>query len=153
MRPTILLLTFMLLSAPAQAHNLLVRSTVDGEQKDVLVEVFFEDDTPAGQAQVRVENRLKKEIARGVTDDKGLWKFPVPKDGVYHIYADAGAGHRARSRLVIGQTDLVVPSREEQTAFPWQRLAIGLIALIVMTAACWWAARAFQKGTPPNPPL
>ena len=79
------------LPAPVFAHAVGVDCTVRGDK--VEVEGFFDDDSPAQKAKVRVVNAKGELIADGITDEKGRWSFRTPAPGKYQVELDAGAGH------------------------------------------------------------
>src|SRR5262245_61919530 len=85
--------------APATAwgHNVGVECKVHAERVDV--EVFFDDNTPGGQASVQVVNERGEVVASGATDALGKWSFPRPGPGKHHVRVDAGAGHHAECTL------------------------------------------------------
>jgi nickel transport protein len=127
------------LTAPAlQAHAIGLSCKLVG--RDVRVEAYFDDDTPARQAKITVRNTAREIVAQGRTDDQGVWTFTPPAPAAYEVTVDAGAGHLALQRLVV--PDAIAednrlgngPSRTEFTQFPWPRLAagLGLIALVAL---------------------
>jgi hypothetical protein len=138
MRYGTLILILFLTPALADAHALGVQAKLkDGK---VHVEVYYDDDTPAIKAKVKVLSG-KDEIAAGVTDKDGLWSFAKPDAGKYEIHADAGAGHAAKTTLTIPRTTATPvslsdgPSREEFTSTPWLKIGIGVGAIAVMCTA------------------
>lgn len=138
MRHGILISILFLTPALADAHALGVQAKLkDGK---VHVEVYYDDNTPAIKARVKVHNG-KDEIASGETDKDGLWSFAKPDAGKYEIQADAGAGHAAKTTLTIpGATATPAslsagPSREEFTSTPWLKIGIGVGAIVVMCTA------------------
>src|SRR5260370_40786487 len=66
----------------------------------VVIDVFYDDDSAAVRARVRVLDG-DKEIATGLTDEKGGWSFARPAPGRYTIDVDAGAGHRAPPESIV----------------------------------------------------
>jgi uncharacterized GH25 family protein len=117
------------------AHAVGLEAKIVGE--NVVVEVFFDDDTPAQKAKVRIEDGAKAVIAQGVTDEKGTFTFAKPKAGTYRIIVDAGAGHATKSTLEITETPVPMtdePTRDEFTG--WQRYgkaAIGIAVIVVLS--------------------
>ena len=75
MRSSLPVLVLLIGAAPAFAHKLYVDPTLVGDR--LRVEVYYDDDTPAQDAQVTVlfgdEN-----LATGRTDEKGVWSCPAP---------------------------------------------------------------------------
>src|SRR6266571_8807784 len=86
-------LTLAMVPPSAQAHAVGLEWRFRDDR--VVIDVFYDDDSPAVRARVRVLDG-DKEIATGLTDEKGGWSFARPAPGRYTIDVDAGAGHRAR---------------------------------------------------------
>ena len=129
------ILTFAILLTPtmAHAHALGVQAKIkDGK---VFVEVYYDDDSPAGKAKVKLL-KGKDEIAAAVTDAEGRCSFDAPAPGKYEIHADAGAGHNAKTTLTTASDG---PSREEFTSTPrlkihWRRV-IGRVGVAFLLAS------------------
>lgn len=131
----------------AWAHNIDFEWKQVGER--VTVEAFFDDDTPAREARVQLLDQDKVVIASGVTDAKGLCTLPARVLGEHDLVVDAGAGHRKERKIRIvavlpsGPTGEVASqggaNREDATAFPWGRIAIGLAVIGLVGAAFWWS--------------
>jgi nickel transport protein len=84
---------------PASAHALGAECRLRGDR--VEVEAYYDDDTPARDARVTVQDATKKNVAEGRTDDKGFWSFPRPEPGRYRVTVDAGAGHRTTVTITV----------------------------------------------------
>lgn len=151
---------FVLSVSAVAAHDLGAQAKFqDGE---VLLEAYYDDDTAASQAKVRVVDGTGAVVAQGITDDHGQWKFAAPP-GRYRMTVDAGGGHRtsivltipeqaglsttapapsAKPRLTAVTEQPIVssgPSRQEFTQFPWLRLGMGLVVLVGLAGlARWW---------------
>src|SRR5258708_32261888 len=98
-----LLLAFLALAmVPASAHAHAVGLEWRFRDDRVVVGVFYDDDSPAVRARVRVLDG-DKEIETGLTDEKGGWSFARPAPGRYTIDVDAGAGHTVRETIAVGQ--------------------------------------------------
>src|SRR5262245_32067281 len=108
---------WLALAGAAPAHDLGANCKVEGGR--VLVTAFFEDDTPARGAKVRVFDAQKQEVAAGQTDAEGRWACPAPPPGAYLVVVDAGGGHRADVDLTVpaagGETVTAGVPREEHT--------------------------------------
>jgi nickel transport protein len=122
----------------AAAHALL--ADVRAGKDRVTVEAFFDDDTPAAQALVKVFDSGKKIVAEGKTDTKGVWTFPLPPPGEYQLVVDAGAGHRATKKLVVSARNQSTDNAAAaEHTFPdnssrWLKVAIGLSAIAAISA-------------------
>ena len=127
------------------AHALGAACKLKGDK--VHVEAYFEDDTPAQQALVRVLDGEQREVVKGQTDAKGTWSFAAPPPGRYQVVIDAGAGHREVQTITIprraGTASSETPSsaisdaptREEFTNFPWARVALGVGTIAILAFA------------------
>jgi hypothetical protein len=126
MRSSLPVLVLLIGAAPAFAHKLYVDPTLVGDR--LRVEVYYDDDTPAQDAQVTVlfgdEN-----LATGRTDEKGVWSCPAPGPGTYLVRAES-LGHAAKETVVIpdpAAEPLPPPeSRSARTRTPWRNLALGI---------------------------
>jgi formylmethanofuran dehydrogenase subunit E len=84
---------------PVLAHHL----GADCKVKDgkVEVEAFYDDDTQAKDAKVKLLDNEQKVVAEGRTDNKGRWSCPVPKPGMYVVLVDAGPGHSVEVKVAV----------------------------------------------------
>jgi hypothetical protein len=139
------------LSTPrlACAHALRVDCHLRGEE--VLIEAYFDDDTPAGKAKVRVFDDSGTLVADGRTDAAGRWSVARPKPGRYRVEVDAGGGHFTKQTMDVpaeiasGETAPIRisegPSRQESAKMFWPKLIVGLGAIAGFGIALWIAAR------------
>jgi hypothetical protein len=150
---------FLLAAATtASAHGVGVEAKLKGTV--VHVEAYYDDDTPAAQSTVTVTAEDGRAIAEGKTDAKGAWSFPAPPAGTYRVTVNAGDGHLAKTTVRVPlpesqpaptAVDTTVsdgPSREEFTRFPWEKVALGLGGIAVVTAAIWWWGRRRNASAP-----
>jgi nickel transport protein len=130
----------------------------------VEVEAYYDDDTPAGDARVHVENAKKDIVVQGRTDGKGKWSFPRPEPGRYLVVIDAGAGHRTQLTMTIPASQSAStapapdgtkvsqgtqatttisegPSRKAFTSFPWLKIGIGVAVIGGLSLAFWTGRR------------
>jgi hypothetical protein len=135
----------------ARAHAVGMACRVEGTR--IVVEAFYDDDSPAVRAKVRVLDG-SQEVGTGLTDEKGVWSFARPAPGHYSVQLDAGAGHRATQTIEVPPsaespaTPLAIgagASRQEFTRFPWDRLLLGLLAIFALAGAFLLVA-ALRKG-------
>lgn len=120
----------------------------------VMVEAFFDDDTPARDARVTIVDEEKNVVASAKTDAQGKCSLRAPI-GRYRIVVDAGGGHRSKERPIRIVGTLPPPStdgppntpissggadRDGVTRFPWERAAIGCGVIALLTGA-WWLSR------------
>ncbi len=136
----------------ARAHAVGLECRIQGAQLEITA--FYDDDSPAVRARVRVLDG-DREIAAGLTDEKGVWSCACPPPGHYSVKLDAGAGHRAEHTIAVpssvaspAATAPAIgngPTRQDFTRFPWERLLLGLLAILALAAAFLLVA-AFRKG-------
>lgn len=146
-------------ASSAHAHALYIECKLRGD--NVRVEAYFDDDTPAADAKIVVQDKSGAEIARGVANDKGVFEFAKPAPGKYVVAADAGQGHRATQAMTmptpaalekLGAFDLNAPevvvtpgpTRTERVRFPWLRTGLGLASIAGLAGALWLGLR--KKG-------
>lgn len=138
-------------------HGLHATATLKGDR--VRVEAFFDDDTPAGGAAIKVTAADGAVAAEGRADESGVWSFARPVPGKYTVVVDGGDGHRKKVSLTIptdaelkqsareqppGDAEIIVtpgPTRREITRFPWLRAGMGLAAIGCLAAVLWLATR------------
>lgn len=144
-------LSCLAFSAPAFAHKLIVDCRIDGDR--LRVEAYYDDETPAQQAKIVVEDEQKKVVADGRTDDRGLWSCPAPVPGKYVIRAES-VGHVGKKTLVIDDSAATKtpsdsrganqtisaressspaePNQRESTQTPWLRIGIGFVVIALL---------------------
>lgn len=139
----------------ASAHALRVDCYLRAES--VIVEAYFDDDTPADKAKVRIFDAGGNEIARGQTDADGKWSTHRLSPGRYRVEVDAGGGHFAKQSMEVPANGNVAtapiritegPSRPEAARMFWPKLMVGLGAIAGFAIALWIAARC--KKEPPR---
>lgn len=148
MRHGFLIFAILLTPTLAHAHALGVQAKLkDGKVK---VEVYYDDDSPAAKAKVKLV-KGKDEIAAGVTDAEGRCTFDAPAAGKYEIHVDAGGGHNARTTLTIPGANATSISdgqaREDFTRTPWLKIGIGVSVIGAMCVAFLLASMMRKNGT------
>jgi nickel transport protein len=137
------------------AHAMALEAKLKGDK--VVITVFYDDDTPADNAKMIVEDESNAVIAEGKTDDKGMWTFATPKPGRYLVKADAGAGHAAKTTVVIpagmpepASTDtsgreIAVSEGANRDSFTgsdkWRNAGIGSGAIVSIGVLGWFFLR------------
>ena len=157
-RSAFILAGLLALPATVSAHGLGADAKLaDGR---VVVEAYYDDDTPAADADVSVVDESWQSIAAGKTDTAGRWSFPAPPSGSYKVVVDAGAGHRAKVTLTVPAVPVESASLSDgptRAAFTgpqkWLWAAVGL----AMIAGGTWLARVMltsrdRQGTMPTAP-
>jgi hypothetical protein len=161
------LLLTLAASRPAPAHDLGAECTLRGDR--VEVEAYYDDDTPAGDARVRVLGAGGEAVALGRTDARGRWSFPRPSPGGYRVLVDAGGGHSTTVKITVtsdpkaepqtartpsdacdccrdeAPTPAAVvvsagPGLAEFTRTRWPRAAAG-VGVVALLGLGWWGAR------------
>jgi hypothetical protein len=161
----------MIAVPPAFAHKMLLDCHPKGER--LRVEAFYDDDTPAQNAKVTVENESREIVLEGMTDDRGVWSGPRPVPGRYLVRAET-LGHVAKGSVVISaedsprdpvapaeqSTNRAAPSvaaprdtdshlaRDGATGTPWLKIAIAF-AIIAGLCALLRLARKGRSETAP----
>src|SRR5207253_838324 len=91
-----------LFAAPqAQAHDL--KAKVEVRAEVIYVEAGYDDESPAQEAKVTLTDAAGNEIARGKTDDRGVWTYPRPAPGTYTLVVTE-VGHRFKTEIVVPET-------------------------------------------------
>ena len=148
---------------PVYAHKLLLNARSSADR--LHVEVFFDDDTPAQQAKITLENDRHEIVHEGKTDERGVWSCPAPPAGAYVLKA-LTAGHNAKKALTFSMNPENVNSssasenlktssraiyleddrtpltqRTEETGFPYLPVTLGLGIIGLLTSIFWMARR------------
>lgn len=114
------LLLALLFATPALAHRVLLFAYVEGET--VHVEANFPGNNPVHEGKIDVHATDTGEVlAQGVTDDKGLWSFPVPKAAIERgcdllLVLDASMGHR--TEWTVRAKEFLPQAPQAETATP-----------------------------------
>ncbi len=150
MRAVTSLIGMLLLAGIAHAHGLDLEADHIGAA--IVVTAYYDDDTPAADATVRVEDASGGIVGEGRTDERGCWSFPTPPAGRYKIRVNAGDGHVARRTITVTAPDVPLsdgPTREEFTGpMRWVYSAVGLIAIAGLTFAVQALLRRRAAGQP-----
>jgi nickel transport protein len=121
----------------ADAHALELTVRVPPDAPEVTLLAAFDDDMPAKEAEVVVTDAEGKEIAKGKTDEKGVWKFAKPASGTYFAVVEA-SGHKDRVKFeVAGES----ATETEYTGWRPDRtlgLVLGVGGLLLASAGFWW---------------
>lgn len=155
---------------PARAHALGAECQLRSGQLEV--EAYYDDNTPARDARVWLEDAQGRRVLQGRTDSQGRWRCPCPEPGRYRLTVDAGAGHR--TTLVVRvpalpgtatvptdaapQTPAAIPvaegpSRAEFTRPPWTRMVLGLGIIGCLGLVGWGVLRWRRRRHLPEPPV
>lgn len=154
MRPILAIGLIAICTSSVFAHAMRVKCSEKGKQ--VEVEVFFEEDEPAGNALVKILNRDLQVVYSGTADQGGKWSFARPAPGKYTVQA-AHTGHRAEQEIEIGRETAsetqptvtpLTPPREDDNL--WLKIAIGL-AIIALLSGAFLLASKLRKPAPSSP--
>jgi len=99
------------------AHKVHIFSYVEGEE--VYTESYFPDGSAVKRGEIQVLDSAGNVIHSGVTDDKGMYQFTIPKVDDLTIVLDAGMGHRAAYEIgaeELGEMRLYNQGEEEHAA-------------------------------------
>ncbi len=168
----ILLSTLAFLPDRLQAHVIFAEARLDNGQ--IRVEVYFDDDTPAQKAKVKILDQDRQVVAEGTTDERGLCFFPRFAGGEYLVLAKS-AGHSAREGfhlpehpmaspspfpgiapaetsgdpgcVVIGESPSPSSLRQERTRTPWLQVGLGLFLIAALSGSVWYLGRRPSQST------
>jgi hypothetical protein len=127
----------------ADAHALALTVKVPPGAAEVTVLAAFDDDTPADGAEVVVTGPAGGVVARGKTDERGVWKFAKPAPGKYRATVEA-FGHKDRVDFEVAGARAAPAEPAAGTEFTGSRpdrtlgLALGAGGLLVASAGFWW---------------
>ncbi len=88
---SVLSLGILFNATPALAHKVTVFAWVEG--RTIHTESKFSAGKPAQGAKIEVYNARGQKLLEGLTDQKGLFDFPVPEKSDLKIVLIAGMGH------------------------------------------------------------
>jgi hypothetical protein len=116
---------------PAWAHAL--RADYSIKDGTIQLEAYFDDDSPARNAQVLLQDDNQKTLTEGNTDAMGVCSLPTPPPGRYFLIVDAGMGHRYKQPIVIADEKVAQKTsvsatentRKEHTGFPFFKVSLG----------------------------
>jgi nickel transport protein len=118
----ILLITFGAKVPEASAHRVNIFAYLDG--RDIQVECAFNKSQKVRQGVVTVFDTVTNlQMANGLTDDEGIFRFPVPKNMDGHglrVHINAGEGH---------QSEWIMSADTLKTAGQPERISTEEIAL------------------------
>lgn len=147
------ILAVLLMVSHAAAHAIDGRWRIRADKLEV--RAFFDDDSPAEDAKVRVLDLEAKQVQEGKTDADGLCVLPLPPAGEYHIVIDAGAGHRKTIEIRVPAAGYPAGSSaddyfgpDQPTSQRWLKAGIGIGVIGVLALAAWVALRRSGKSSP-----
>lgn len=83
---------FLCAAGPALAHKVNVFAYVEGTT--VFTESYFPDGKVVASGLIEVFDKKNTKLLEGITDDKGLFHFPLPKKEDLIMVINAGMGHK-----------------------------------------------------------
>lgn len=128
-------------ACPAFAHQMFIQPTRQNDR--VRVEVYFEDDSPADDAEIELRGETGEVMLRGKADAKGVWTFPCPVAGTYLLKATC-LGHVATIPWTVADVPTSDSSqqRAENTRTPWWGVVGGILVIgLGCTLWYWWRQR------------
>jgi hypothetical protein len=116
------------------------------------VEAYFDDDTPARNAHVVLQDEQQKPIAEGDTDAKGVCKLAAPPPGHYVLTVDAGMGHKVKRLVDIPGEGVTAKKdeaalrtlRKESTGFPLIKVLLGF-GIILLAGVSFLIGRKITR--------
>lgn len=144
----VILLTF---PSAVCAHGL--DATCSYRDGKIVVQVYYDTQEPAIDAQAVVEGSDGQTVARGRTDAAGELRFVHPGAGRYRVIIDTADSHRVVKKINLTATDFAPdevvsdgPSRESFTGYRWLKWAVGLTAVGLFAFALRVAVRRASGG-------
>lgn len=89
-------------------HGLFVKAA--WQAGELRIEAFYDDDTPAIEAKITVADVQGTVLARGLTNDQGVWRVSWRQPGKLTIRCDTRDGHRASTTLEVPAEARDVPA-------------------------------------------
>lgn len=122
----------------AAAHDLL--ATVKIHPEEIVVEIGYDDDTPAQGARVTILKEDGSEIASGKTDERGVCRLAMLRPGKYTAKVYDPMGHVDNVPFEVAGPEFFDAPIEYVRARP--NKAIGLVfgvgGLLGASLAFWW---------------
>lgn len=153
-RPFLAVAGLILFPLATLAHGLGMDARVKGEV--VRVEVYYDDDTPGGGADVTVYDANKAVVLEGTTDADGVWSFPAPAAGEYTVRAKTDDGHAAKAFFTVrSATSGEIPAESSEPERPsrseftgpkrWITAAAGLLLIGAGFTAVYFVIRHRER--------
>jgi len=87
----------LLFCTNAMAHKVNLFAYAEGGK--VFTESYFPDGRPVEKGKVLVFDSQNKKLLEGITDEKGLFSFTIPKMDDLNIVIEASMGHKNNYKL------------------------------------------------------
>jgi nickel transport protein len=132
------------LVTPARADAHAMHADVDVTTDPAKLLAYFDEEMPAGFADVTVTDVDGNVVLTGKTDEHGVWTFPRPKPGTYVLTVKEPDGHVAKREFTVAGT-------AEQTVFAerrlnkWVGLTIGVAVLLGASGVSWLLRRRGRR--------
>lgn len=126
-------------------HDLCAEVKRQGNQ--LQIEAWFDNDTPADLATVRILQN-EKILRESKTDERGLCTLPAPDPGQYVLQVHAGGGHRTEVAFTIEseKTEQTAGrTHEEVQQRRWWGTLAGIALIAILTV---FARRLLQASRP-----
>jgi hypothetical protein len=136
--------------APTSSWAHALRADYSIKDGVIHLEAYFDDDSPARNAQVLLRDNDEKTLTESSTDARGLCSLPTPPPGRYFLIVDAGMGHRHKQPIIIAsekQTTSVAATentRKEHTAFPYFKVSLGF-GIIFLASLTYLIAKKMTR--------
>ncbi|WP_020468842.1 carboxypeptidase-like regulatory domain-containing protein [Zavarzinella formosa] len=144
-RPALAVVLLGLLThSSAHAHKML--ATCRLTETEVLVEVYYEDDSPADGAKIQIRQG-DAVLVEGRTDDTGKWTALRLASGEYVLRAEH-YGHVVLEPFTVPDSNLKpeeTPLKREPAGVRWARIGVGIGVIVGFFAAIWVVCR--EKNT------
>lgn len=130
----------------AWAHGVGMQITQKG--KSLIVEGYYDDNSPTSKAKVQLASKEGVEILSQAMNEKGIAEIEIPGVGEFRITLDTGDGHLFRKVIRIAEAEISGeailgggPTRSQYTSKKTGlRIAIGLglIGVVAVAFMVFW---------------
>lgn len=115
------MLAILLFSPPLLAHRVNIFAYQEG--KEIKIESYFSDGTPARDSKIEVYTKEGEKILEGRTDEEGMFSFPLPsRENELRIVLLASMGHRAETTVSLERGNL--KEKREEKLEEWVEKAV-----------------------------
>lgn len=136
----LVVIAMMGLPSVASGHALEAKVQVDGEA--ILIEVGYDDGTPAEQCRVVIRNSAGLVVFEGRTDERGQCRPPKLLAGDYVLEATQ-AGHRTTVEFKVSGTPQ--QDSEQQQKREQRPLSSSVPFVLILLLLSWYFSRSKRK--------
>jgi len=127
----------MLLS-PSRVRAHALEAIVRVTENALIVEVGYDDDTPASDAKVVIYDSHNQIVYEATTNERGICTFSLPTAGTYRAEVTS-TGHRTHVTFVVENVPREYRNWRPNHIFG---LILGVSGLLALTGISWWRLRS-----------